>query len=292
MNKTFLLFFLCLISAQALTAQSLNVDFFREESDPWLASFDRRDLNGELCAMIYIQCPVEGAKFQGDIIDYKFDVSEYIVWVLDRTRHLKIQVPGFQPLRVDFKDFKSDTNPDGYLKRRHIYTLGLSVPLKSEAGGETANTVKTFTARTDPSQFDLAVSRNGKRYYFNASEWNSAPPSERNRYTKEGVVVECGDGDFIMELNDVKENNTWQVASAKHGLSNLPTPHQGQAIIDIIDPLNKALSAFGGSPLTHWIWLREPYTCAVVWKGNENFGIISELTPESNARTRLCRPLR
>lgn len=67
----------------------------------------RLDLNGDYTALLKISLPIEGVKFEGNIVDTLFNTSEYWVYLTDGTKRFKILAPGYEPLEIVFSDLDS-----------------------------------------------------------------------------------------------------------------------------------------------------------------------------------------
>ena len=87
-----------------LYGYKLQVDGFDMDARDLSARTEPRyDLNERMCALIKIELP-EGAKFEGNVVDYKHDVNEYWVYVSPGTKFLKIKYPGFETLSLSFPE--------------------------------------------------------------------------------------------------------------------------------------------------------------------------------------------
>ena len=87
-----------------LYGYKLQVDGFDVDARDLSARTEPRyDLNERMCALIKIELP-EGAKFEGNVVDFKHDVNEYWVYVSPGTKFLKIKYPGFETLSLSFPE--------------------------------------------------------------------------------------------------------------------------------------------------------------------------------------------
>lgn len=87
------------------SAQDLKVVSFEQRIEPMTIPMQQRDLNGNICALVKVQLPTPGCKFEGNVIDYKFEVSEYWVYLSDGSHNLNIKCPGQPTLFVDFAEY-------------------------------------------------------------------------------------------------------------------------------------------------------------------------------------------
>lgn len=81
-----------------------------------------RDLNDNLCPMIRVGLPIEGCKFEGNILTYSYDVGEYLVFLSPGTKMMRIKTPSTSPLDVTFSEI-SDIEA---LEPGMVYRLALS----------------------------------------------------------------------------------------------------------------------------------------------------------------------
>ena len=119
------LFFFILISLAHVTtfAREIQVKSFEILSRDLTARTKRvDDLNGKMCALIKVVLPVEECKFEGDVVRQSFDVNEYLVYMPEGSKRLRIKCPGFETLQVEL------TTPEGDVgvKSGVTYSLKLS----------------------------------------------------------------------------------------------------------------------------------------------------------------------
>lgn len=86
-------------------AQDLHVVSFEQRMEPMTVPMQQKDLNGQICALIKVQLPTLGCKFEGNVIASRFEVSEYWVYLSDGSRYLNIKCPGHPTLFVDFSQY-------------------------------------------------------------------------------------------------------------------------------------------------------------------------------------------
>lgn len=101
-----LLFVLSLLfGAYPSFAQDLHVVSFEQRMEPMTVLMQQRDLNGDICALVKVQLPTPGCKFEGNVIASRFEVSEYWVYLSGGSRYLNIKCPGHPTLFVDFSQY-------------------------------------------------------------------------------------------------------------------------------------------------------------------------------------------
>ncbi len=117
-----LAFVFVLISAHAQDA-TMNVNDFYRELVPMTVPMQKKDRNGEICALLKVRLPIAGVKFEGNVIDYRFDVGEYLVYMSSGSRYLEIKCPNIKPLRVDFTDYTGI----GRVASKTVYALNIDI---------------------------------------------------------------------------------------------------------------------------------------------------------------------
>ena len=108
--------------AQELTINSITPSIFDATANS--PATERKDLNGELCALIKVQLPLEGAEFLGNTVGETVNHSgEYWVYVINGTRELHLHHKLVKPLVIYFPDFQIKGVEGGV-----TYIVDLSVP--------------------------------------------------------------------------------------------------------------------------------------------------------------------
>lgn len=140
--------------ASVADAQNLSIKDFKEASAVDLSARvkSRNDLNGNPCALVRVELPLEGAGFEGNVIGLPdFRINEYWVYMSTGSKHLKIHAPGHASLFINFPDFGVDR-----IISRHTYELTLNAK-----NGD----LRSFTEIPD-SVWIYPVKRNGKWGYI------------------------------------------------------------------------------------------------------------------------------
>lgn len=122
-----------------MAAQDVRVKSVTLTTDPMPRYMQRTDLNGEICGLVKVIIPGERVSFEGNLIgNPELRTSEYWCWLTPGTRFLKVKVPGFAPLMIDFKDYF-----DNGIRGMRIYEVVLVVPqpLASTSGRVLKGTV-------------------------------------------------------------------------------------------------------------------------------------------------------
>ena len=95
-------FLCCNLSAQKLSVESMTA----LPMDVSASQYERKDLNGQPCALVKVQLATMGAKFEGNVVgsaDYK--TGEYWVYMTEGSYMLSVKHPSFVPLSVNFRDY-------------------------------------------------------------------------------------------------------------------------------------------------------------------------------------------
>ena len=105
--KRLLLFLFSVIVVCPSLAQKLTVESFVAAPLDLSASTEQRlDLNKQPCALVKVQLTAAGAEFGGSVIgDVVRKTSEYWVYMSQGSYQLKIRVPNFLPLTLNFRDY-------------------------------------------------------------------------------------------------------------------------------------------------------------------------------------------
>lgn len=112
-----LFFFFSTANAQTLSVESFEIDSY--DTSASVSKTFRTDLNDEPCGLIKVFISENNAVFNGDIVgDIVHTINQYWVYMVPGSKRLQINVSGYAPLNVDFKDYGINA-----LKGRSTYTL-------------------------------------------------------------------------------------------------------------------------------------------------------------------------
>lgn len=311
-NKVFHRFIIMAVLALAgiadMYAQKLRVDrFVIDKTDVSAQARPRRDLNGELCALVKVEIASSKAEFSGDIVapapEYK--MGKYWVYMTGKdpeARYIEIYVPGYLPLNLDFAKFSNI----GSLKSGSTYLLTIEMPgahpyaIQNETPQPTNSPSPqptkpqgnntNYSKFTTPKNLYLACEREGQYFYFSETDWRNLPAAEQLRFDKKGVVV-IGDGErFILDLHDSGDGMTWEEAMRRYG-NRLPTKSQAQVMDNNYMAINKAIIAFGGDDPEWGHWTRTEYDSSHAWCVNMNYGGVYNHYKTSTYRVRAVAPV-
>ena len=111
---------LSVASAQKLTVESMAL----AGNDISASQYERKDLNGQACALVKVLLPMPGAVFEGNVIgNVDFKTGEYWVYMTAGSKELRIKHPQAQPVQAVFKDFGVDR-----LTSKTTYMLSVLLP--------------------------------------------------------------------------------------------------------------------------------------------------------------------
>jgi len=124
MKRLCLILLVCLLAlttqAQELTIKSMTV----AGNDISASQYERKDLNGQACALVKVLLASPGAVFEGNVIgDVAYKTGEYWVYMTEGSKELRIKHPQTQPLQVVFKKLGIDK-----LASKTTYMLSVLLP--------------------------------------------------------------------------------------------------------------------------------------------------------------------
>ena len=104
--------------------QELTVKSFVEKTNDLAAStYERKDDNGDPCALVKIQLATAGAQFSPNLVgNVEYKVDEYWVYLPTINKHLEVKHPNYLPFDVVFADYGIKLEP------KRTYSLVLSLP--------------------------------------------------------------------------------------------------------------------------------------------------------------------
>lgn len=152
--KALLIFLLLPLSSLRLSAQEFKVKSMTEAvGDLSAATSQRLDLNGNACALVKVQIPLQGLIFEGNVIgDTQFRGGEYWVYMTEGSKQLQVKHASANPLFISFEDsgFKG-------LQGKTTYNLSLQAPPGLEAAEVTFKISPAFARLTiDNVEYSLA----------------------------------------------------------------------------------------------------------------------------------------
>lgn len=144
MKKLFSLFMLWM-SVLCMQAQEIRVKSMELLSNDLTARVQsRQDLNGNICALVKVQLPIEGLQFEGNVIGKtEYHTNEYFVYMTSGSKGLMIRHPKYQTLFVNFNDLGISS-----VETRNTYGLKLEA---DRLDADTVMVVDTIKVQTPVS---------------------------------------------------------------------------------------------------------------------------------------------
>lgn len=225
----------------------------------------RKDLNNIDAAVVRVKLPVQGVKFDGDLIgEPTFDVNEYIVWLEAGCRMMEIKCPGENTLRIYFEDFGIPS-----LESRTGYDLTFARP-----------SVKLSTV---PRHLSLAVERDGTRYFATTDDW--AKVSDKDSYNIIGIAIIQSGERFILAWEDEYDKlGAYKCFNKVYPLygDNIPTKAQADILV-ACSSLRNVAQKFGSDNYGNFYWTRTE--CPPSW-GECNYVFCPGIPTEINCADR------
>lgn len=89
-----------------LFAENIKILSFVPDTSHSLSNISpMKDSNGDLCAIVKIDIPIEGCKFDGFVVDSKFDKDSYILNISSQSKKITIKCPGLDTRIIDIGQF-------------------------------------------------------------------------------------------------------------------------------------------------------------------------------------------
>ena len=219
MKKTSLIILLLLLSlcmqAQKMTVESMTL----AANDISASKYERKDLNGQPCALVKVLLASPGAKFEGNMIgDVEYKTGEYWVYMSKGSRELRIKHPKAQPIQVIFSNYGVTK-----VESKQTYTLSVLLP-------QTSASVQTQKLTINYTPTNAMVLVDSKPYQGNGSIEAVLPVGTHN-YIIAATGYDTAEGSIklssssprtitenlnkIVEANDASENQQGQEMTAR-----------------------------------------------------------------------------
>lgn len=157
--------------------------------EPMTVPMQRKDNNGDICALVKVIIPDSKAVFEGSLVgNCDFKTSEYWCYLTPGSKHLKIKYPNSQPLLVDFVSLIGSG-----LKGAMIYELSIELPI-------TNNTDLTFPLKGEIKRIES--------------------PNEEGLYYGEKIPYTPG-YTLYKNYNNGKYDGKWDIDYAKFSISGI-----------------------------------------------------------------------
>lgn len=241
MKQLFITLLLCCL---ALPIFSQEIKIKAVECNPLDLSAktnQRKDLNGQQCALVKIKLPVRGAEFKGNIIgNVDFNAGEYIIYVSPGTKKLSLSHPNLTTTMLDFSPSFVNSFESGL-----TYYVTLTIP-DTILNGKLKDFVTNFGSST-PFHLALYAEKDGAPVFLSVKDWKAMLETDKKDYTQKGLVIDCDGEKFVMELfdrtGDFEHGVNWHSATKAYG-KNLPTDKQGLIIYKHTKEISDATNVF------------------------------------------------
>ncbi|MCM1141099.1 MAG: hypothetical protein NC453_21230 [Muribaculum sp.] len=153
MNRTLIVIIAlvdCMLSA---SGQEVVVEKVWQTLEPMTVPMQRKDANGQICALVKVQIPVSDVQFEGSIVgDPIFKANEYWVYIPSGTKRLDVKVPGHYTTSLLFEKLGIP------IETKNIYCIKLS----SKNGLEPVELAQVTPQETcsDDELFQKAITSN------------------------------------------------------------------------------------------------------------------------------------
>ncbi len=106
MKRIFLIILACWAMLSVASAQELTVKEMKATNDISASQYERKDLNGQACALIKVSLPSPGVLFEGNVIEpVEYKTGEFWVYMSSGSKELRIKHPQTHPLHVRFDEY-------------------------------------------------------------------------------------------------------------------------------------------------------------------------------------------
>lgn len=150
--RKFLLYCIVLIFSLGSFAQEFFVEKFTVvPTDLTASTYQRKDLNGNTCGLVKVQIPLQGVKFEGNLIgSADFRDGEYWVYLSPGTKQMLVKHSTATPTLISFPE-----NGVSAIESKNTYTLRLALPGDDRA--EVTFKVLPATARVSVDNAELPI---------------------------------------------------------------------------------------------------------------------------------------
>lgn len=188
MKRIYLLLLACMALLTTAQAQELTVkQMMLAGNDISASQYERKDLNGQACALVKVLLASPGAVFEGNVIgDVAYKTGEYWVYLTEGTKELRIKHPQTQPLQVVFNEYGVEK-----VTGKTTYMLSVLLP------GAEANTKQQFTIQYTPQ--DAIVIIDSKPYQGSGGKVTAILPVGQHDYLVTASGYEPVDGSIRLK---------------------------------------------------------------------------------------------
>ena len=241
--KIFLLLFtMCFVAFPATAQKTVTVKSFTQTADHIPGSDRRKDLNGELCALIKVYVVddierIEGNKI-GDVVK-RGNVEKWI-YMCKGSRNIRIHLRNHLPVKVMFQDYEISG-----LESNRDYELVIEA--EDGISHTTKNNMQTFVLNYSPGNATILI--DSKLYKGNGRVEVSLPIGEHN-YTiaAEGYVTTEG----IVKLNEHARREITENLIADNSIDITQQVDDKSNSFDSQQGYNEHVQPIASAGNTHW----------------------------------------
>ena len=263
-----------LLSLLPAKGQELIVKSFMEKTNDLSAStYERKDANGNSCALVKVQLATAGAQFSPNVVgnvDYK--VNEYWVYLPTINKHLEVKHPNFLTKDVIFANYGVKLEP------KTTYSLVLAIP----EGGTTQQIVTSQYLMFNVKPTDAIVEVNGEVWTNNDGVSRKFVPFGEYTYSVEANNYHSITG--TVTVND-PNNRTVVDVNLKPAFGSVKILSTGtlDGAVVYIDNKNVGRVPYTGDNIpsgVHHLRLAKPMYKSLEQEITVKDGEVTELSPE------------
>ena len=220
-HKSIFLLLLALLLSIPLSAQKMTVESMVHTPLDQTANLSENivyDFNGVACGVVKVMLAASGATFGGGWVKQEklYRPSEYWVWMAKGADNLQVNVPGYLPLKVNFRDYENCI-----IQSLHTYVLTITLPVIGD--GPVDDGMRYLAMTVEPKNSTVLVDGNPQVVDVNG-EVSVLLPKGSHSYqvlapgyaTKEGTV-ELGDDNKPLSIILSSTQATLRVECATKG---------------------------------------------------------------------------
>lgn len=197
------IFSLCLTFAQQIEVIGIE----NAENDLSARVYERKDGNDDPCALVKVVFPVDGAKFEGNIVgDVRYDTGVYWVYLTSGSKKMTIQHPQYLATTINFAKYANIKA----VQTRKTYIV------KIKASGSQKK--QTLTISFSPSNASVII--DGKMYPSNNGQVTGQFPVGRHEVIIAAVGYESYEGTINLRETAPSNIQTTLIKSTPQNFGN------------------------------------------------------------------------
>lgn len=190
--RLWLLITIMICAVADVAAQNMRVLSMTPTMEVITAQRQRKDLNGNKCALVRVQIPVEDVMFEGSVMgDVEFSYCEHLVYMPPGTKMLKIKCKGYKPLMVTFAEHGIES-----LGQNTVYVLDIELPGLSGNNPPADNFV---FMHINPATANINVKIDGEPCIVTEGAVAKRLPAGQHNFIIDAVGYESANGTFVIK---------------------------------------------------------------------------------------------